>query len=514
MLDLNLLEIKRQEIQTILDRQKDSIDRNRRNILGQFSTPFPLADSIIKAVKPLLGRKQINFIDPAFGTGVFFSALLKNISENRLNKIFASEIDRDYAERSLELWSNFNISLSISDFTKLTPPSKEKDKYDFLVCNPPYVRHHHINSLEKIRLQNFSQEITGIKTNGLTGLYCYFILISQAWLKKKAISVWLIPREFLDVNYGIPIKEYLLKDVTLLRIHLFDAEDLKFHDALVTSAVIIFQNSQPDLDNCFEFSVGKEILSPRSQYVCKIKDIISITKWSLLANQKNPRKHNNDSFKLSDFFDIKRGLATGDNSFFILNEQQIREKKIPNQILTPILPSPRHLKENIIESDNMGNPLLTERLFLLNCHLQEKEIKTIYPHLWSYLQTGKDVVSKKYLCKKRKLWYLQEKRDPSLFICTYMGRKISGKPFRFIFNKSKAVVTNSYLILYPKENLNNWIGDNYKLAHTVWEKLNEIELSDFVNCARVYGGGLYKIEPKELGNVSVSSLINLGKNFC
>jgi len=43
------------------------------------------------------------------------------------------------------------------------------------------------------------------------------------------------------------------------------------------------------------------------------------------------------------------------------------EKKIPKQILTPILPSPRYLKENIIESDRMGNPLLTQKLFLLNC---------------------------------------------------------------------------------------------------------------------------------------------------
>lgn len=511
MLDLNLLETKRKEIQKIVDRQKDSLDKNTRNILGQFSTPFSLADSIIKYVKPLLGRKKINFIDPAFGTGVFFSALLKNISENRFNKLFACEIDPDYAKAALELWSNFNISLSISDFTKLTPPLKEKDKYDFLLCNPPYVRHHHIDSLEKIRLQNFSQEITGIKMNGLTGLYCYFMLISQAWLKKKAISVWLIPREFLDVNYGIPIKEYLLKDVTLLRIHLFDAEDLKFHDALVTSAVVIFQNSQPDRDNCFEFSVGKEILSPRSQYIYKLKDLSPVTKWSLLANQKKLRRHNNNSFKLSHFFNIQRGIATGDNNFFILNEQEIKEKKIPKQILTPILPSPRYLKENIIESDRMGNPLLTQKLFLLNCHLQENEIKTIYPHLWSYLQSGKDVVSKKYLCRKRKLWYLQEKRSPSFFICTYMGRKISGKPFRFIFNKSKAIVTNSYLILYPKEILNNWLGNNYKLAYTVWEKLNEIELSDFVDCARVYGGGLYKIEPKELGNVPISSLIDLDK---
>ena len=50
------------------------------------------------------------------------------------------------------------------------------------------------------------------------------------------LAAWLIPSEFMDVNYGRAIKEYLLNQVTLLRIHRFDPSDVQFNDALVSSA--------------------------------------------------------------------------------------------------------------------------------------------------------------------------------------------------------------------------------------------------------------------------------------
>ncbi len=58
-----------------------------------------------------------------------------------------------------------------------------------------------------------------MKLSGLAGLYCYFIALSHRWMKKSGIAGWLIPSEFMDVNYGQAIKDYLLNEVTLLQIH-------------------------------------------------------------------------------------------------------------------------------------------------------------------------------------------------------------------------------------------------------------------------------------------------------
>ena len=45
---------------------------------------------------------------------------------------------------------------------------------------------------------------------------------------------------------------------------------------------------------------------------------------------------------LGDLFDIKRGVATGANKFFILDEAQGVAEGIPEEFLIPILPSPRY----------------------------------------------------------------------------------------------------------------------------------------------------------------------------
>ena len=53
-------------------------------------------------------------------------------------------------------------------------------------------------------------------------------------MSPDGLACWVIPAEFMDVNYGREIKEYLLDRVTLIRVHRFDANDLQFDNALVS----------------------------------------------------------------------------------------------------------------------------------------------------------------------------------------------------------------------------------------------------------------------------------------
>jgi hypothetical protein len=213
---------------------------------------------------------------------------------------------------------------------------------------------------------------------------------------------------------------------------------------------------------------------------------------------------------LKDFFDVKRGLATGENKFFVLTTQQVMEHHLPMDVLTPVLPSPRYVNTDIIRSDEQGHPTNVEPLFLLNCRQKPEELATQHPEVWIYLQRGIGTVSEKYLCKNRKLWYLQEARDPAPILCTYMGRGgADGTPFRFILNESKAVATNSFLMLYPKPIWRRQMQQHPELMTQVWEVLSAITTEDLVNEGRTYGGGLEKIEPSELGNVPVGRLAEL-----
>ncbi len=500
--NLTSLETMRCSMQETVDNSKDIEERRK---FGQFSTPSNLAKEIVSYGLSILPTNEITFLEPFLGSGAFYSALLSEAKNFNIQTATGIELDADYFECAKLLWADFGINLINNDFSKETPTQK----YNFIITNPPYVRHHYLTQDYKALLIRSEKEETGISLSGLAGLYCHFMLLTHKWLAPNAICGWLIPSEFMDVNYGNAIKKYLLQHVHLLRIHRYNPINSMFSDALVSSCVVWFKNEVVDNDYEVEFSFGGSHDNPQQSKRIKKSDLLNERKWTRFP-VKATRTEGITDTTLGDFFEIKRGLATGDNSFFILNKKQIEELGIDTTFIKPILPSPRYLKTDFIDSDGRGMPKIEQQYFLLDCELSEQEIMKNYPATWNYLQQGLEKTSKKYLCKSRKKWYWQEQRNATYFLCSYMGRSNdNGSPIRFILNLSEAIVTNSYLMLYPKENLQRAINSNPRSVYRIWETLREINGDEIEEEGRVYGGGLKKIEPKELANVPCNDLIQL-----
>lgn len=502
---IDTLEKLRLTLQAELDSQKTQTERNR---LGQFATPAALADDILNyAARLVPNGDQVRFLDPAIGTGSFYSALRRVFRDNQIAEALGFEIDPHYGRPAADLWKDSGLTMKLSDFTHAQP----SPCFNLVICNPPYVRHHHLQNGDKTRLQLRTQQATGMKVSGLAGLYCHFLGLSHAWMAGGAIAGWLIPSEFMDVNYGSGVKRYLLDRVTLLHIHRFDPNDVQFADALVSSAIVWFRNARPPADHAVRFTFGGTLLNPKLSREISAHDLAHEPKWTRFpAAELRNRKARIPT--IGDFFRIKRGLATGDNSYFILSEEQIRSRGLPIEAFTPILPSPRYLSEDEVEADLTGNPKTERRLFLLDTKLAEEEIETHFPTLYAYLQDGKARgLDKRYLCQHRSVWYGQENRPPAPMVCTYIGRGDTkrGRPFRFILNRSRATVANVYLAMYPTPLLDRAMKRDPGLIRRVWKILNEITPEDLLSEGRVYGGGLHKLEPKELANVPVPQVAAL-----
>ena len=498
------LEQNRKMLNEGLDQDKPIIARRQ---LGQFSTPFTLATDIASfGLKFLENSQFISFLDPAFGMGVFYSALLGVNCKMPIIKAKGIEIDEHYGLPSRSFWSQHDVELLLGDFTKIEPEAK----FNLIICNPPYVRHHNIESNEKKRLIERTERISGERLSGLAGLYCHFMLQSFAWLADGGIAGWLVPSEFLDVNYGIAVKRFLLSKVELLHIHRFSHKDLQFNDALVSSAVVLFRKAIPNHGSKVIFSFGGQLSSPESlTSVCR-NELREEQKWSNipLVDDVNPQPN---VLRLCDFFTVKRGIATGNNKFFIIDEDTMQRHGLPHEMFIPILPAARHLDQDEVLSDTKGDPVLMKRHYLLYCNLHEEEIAKKYPELWKYLEIGRKTVASGYLCRTRKLWYQQEHRAAPIFACTYMGRKSNKRnTFRFILNHSNATVANTYLALYPKPALEAAFRQEPALIKAVWEILKGIDPQSMACEGRAYGGGLWKIEPKELLNVPVPQMADLG----
>lgn len=502
--NMETLEEKRLSLQARLDGGKTAEDRNR---MGQFATPTALAREILAHGIRLLPKDQpIRFFDPGIGTGSFYSALRAVAPERRIESAAGFEIDPHYAAPARKLWQGTPLNIRLDDFTKATPRGQGAN---LLICNPPYVRHHHMDSTQKAALQCSTEDACGVKINGLSGLYCYFMGLSHPWMDKDGIAAWLIPSEFMGVNYGRMLKRYLLEKVTLLQIHRYDPKDVQFDDALVSSAVVWIKNTLPPKDHTITFSYGGTLAKPALSREVPASELANEPKWTRYPQADKATQR--AGISLGDLFDIKRGLATGDNSFFIMDRAQIKERGLPMECFRPVLPGSRYIPEDEIKADKDGFPLINKQVFLLDTHLSEDEIAQRYPTLAIYLANGTkgdQAVADRYLCRSRKPWYVQENRPAAPIICTYMGRsRPGGKPFRFMLNHSDATACNTYLMLYPKPFLTRAAAKNPAVMRTVWEFLNEIDSEELLGHGRVYGGGLHKLEPKELRGFPAENLI-------
>lgn len=491
------LEERRLNLQISLDKQKSA---KERNTFGQFSTPYDLASSIVAFIKSNIKLPEhVHFLEPAIGTGVFFSALRSQIS---LDKAVGYEIDPHYSIPSNSLWEKENLDIITGDFLSASP----QKKFNLIIANPPYSRHHHIDIDRKKFLAEAIKREFGIKISGLAGLYCYFLILSTLWLERDGISVWLIPTEFMDVNYGNALRKFLTTKVELLYVHKFEATDLQFPDALVSSCVVAFKNQKSTQRQAI-FSSGSDILHPNETYGVAIDQLIGSDKWSAFF-RKTCFQISENNVPLGTYFNVSRGISTGNNSFFILNKDSSEVKDFPKEFLRHILPSPRYLHTDEIKYGEIE----TYCQYLFSCSLPIETIERHYPIVAEYIHNAeKENMNKGYNCSKRNPWYSTEQRDPAPFFLTYMGRGDNhARMFRFILNNTNAIVTNSYLILYPKK---EYLLDFniLEIRRKVWDVLCNIPKEEIMHCGRCYGGGLYKIEPKELLKVKIPPLDSILK---
>ena len=202
---------------------------------------------------------------------------------------------------------------------------------------------------------------------------------------------------------------------------------------------------------------------------------------------------------------VTRGIATGANGFFVLPREKARVLGLPDGALRPILPKSRRLESDIVESNTDGWPAVEPQLCVIDCELSEEDIASLYPRFGEYLARGRhEGILERNLVRSRKPWYRQEQRRPTAFLCTYMGRGSTGRlPLRFIWNKSDAIATNAYLMLYPKRKLTDVMRDRPRAHEELFASLQRAASTTIGHQARTYSGGLRKIEPRELLRVGL-----------
>ena len=143
------------------------VSEHRKN--GVYYTPSELADWL---AEPLIDRSNLTVFDPACGEGSLLLAAEK-IHENK----FATSHSRDLQLFGCDivpingLLSHLPDShLTASDFFEYP----EHNKFDIILMNPPYVRHHYLSNNRIGKYQSLLSEYCALSQT--SDLWAYFLL--------------------------------------------------------------------------------------------------------------------------------------------------------------------------------------------------------------------------------------------------------------------------------------------------------------------------------------------------
>jgi adenine-specific DNA-methyltransferase len=231
--------------------QIDVGDRQRRGGLGQFFTGVDTAK--LMASMSLRSAERMRVLDAGAGAGVLTAALVTKICSlpNRPKELSltAYEIDEGVLpdlRRTLnaceQLCSASGIScrweIRATDFIESAVISLDEGlfqtdrlRFDIAIVNPPY---------KKFRSESRVRQLLRRLDIETSNLYAAFLALVVSLLNNEGELVAITPRSFCNGPYFRPFREFLLRNVNLTRLHVFDSRGLVFHgDKVLQENLII-----------------------------------------------------------------------------------------------------------------------------------------------------------------------------------------------------------------------------------------------------------------------------------
>jgi adenine-specific DNA-methyltransferase len=462
--------------------------------LGQVATPEPIARLMAKWV---MSAKPRTVLDPAAGLGGLLAACREI---DGLSALAGVERDTETLRRAIGTAPR-GAKLILADYLK-----SDAGLFEAIIANPPYVKAHRLDYTE--RDWRYFEESLGTPLDRLTNLYALFLLKIWRDLAPRGRAAVILPSEFLNANFGEEIKEQLVRVIRPTGLLVFASNVRIFDDALTTSAIVFMEKSRKADAPCIVARVESvekadgfvdSLLSERhlscSNGYLEISTLNPRLKWlNLLFNgkpQDDPMLLPN---RVGDYFDCRRGIATGANDYFCLRRIDLDSHRLTDEHVEPCITKSvdvnglvfTHAKLDALAANN-------RRCFLLNPLHRG-------PDLMRYLKIGEHRgIPQRHLPSHRPTWYLPENRA----VADIWAGVFSRQSVKFVLNRSGAKNLTCFHGLYAKSGYESLpplmtLFLNSSAGRTAFFQVN-----------RFYGGGLNKLEPKDVQDMPCPTMSKL-----
>ena len=460
----------------------DSWKRETKS-LGQVPTPQPIAKLLARWV---MSARPTAVLDPAAGLGG-----LLHECHNLCPCAAYVGIERDQDTFLLaKSAAPRGTKLVLADYLL-----SDTGRFQGIIANPPYVKAQRLDYSEDT--WRAFEERFDTPLDRLTNLYALFILKIWEDLAVHGRAAVIVPAEFLNANFGEEIKEHFLKVIRPAGIVVFNPALNLFEDSLTTSAILFLEKGRPHSAPCklakadsladaeaFLHYLMTRAVPGRGALYCDLESFKPDEKWlNALLNGASTGINQRLSKVLGDYFDCRRGIATGANDFFCLSRPDLQRHGLELSHVDPCITKATDADGLVFTPDKFSSLVDSER----RCYLLNPG--QLGPSLPDYLQIGERLgIPQRHLPSHRPVWYLPEKRPPAdIWVAVF-----SRETVKYILNTSGARNLTCFHGLYAKPDCKN-------LSPLVTLYLNSKWGSGaFAQVNRFYGGGLNKLEPKDV----------------
>jgi len=311
----------------------------------------------------------------------FFTTKVKGINEDNVKKLMR--------------WNPYEQNKS-AEFFDPEFMYGEKEKFDIVIGNPPYIRQEKLKDLKE-DLKKIYKTFTGT-----ADIYIYFYEKGYNLLKENGILSYITSNKWTRAKYGKNFREFLMKNTDLLSYIDFNGVKV-FESATVDTSVMEFKKSKNnsdfiycDIDKDYETNMNLDNYIDKNGFDYKKSDL-DIEGFSF-ANPKElkiKKRIEEIGTPLKDWdIQIYRGVLTGFNEAFII-DGKIKDELIAKdpkcaEIIKPLLRG-RDIKRYKYEFADK---------WLINSHNGYKNIPRInvekdYPVIKEWLDNFKEQIEKR-----------------------------------------------------------------------------------------------------------------------
>ncbi|EAH6262739.1 class I SAM-dependent DNA methyltransferase [Campylobacter lari] len=312
---------------------KTMISKEISNLKTSFKN-FCLKDKFAKEIKQLTNganeysKKYGDFLAQDENDENFKSFFSKNMfefdfDENKAKKEF-DKLKKLY-ESIFELESANPFEWRF-EFSEVLDENGNFQGFDLIIGNPPYIRQEEIKELKPKLAKNYKVY------KGTSDIYTYFYELGFNILKENSILSYITSNKYTRAGYGEPLREFLLKNTTILEY--IDLNGIKvFDSATVDTSILSFQKAKSK-DNKFKYlSLNNELLKNYDFEIQTIKENLNISQNSLSKESFTFNDESTNALKakiekygtpLKDWhgLNINRGILTGLNEAFIITTEK------------------------------------------------------------------------------------------------------------------------------------------------------------------------------------------------